>query len=773
MLPLIPYLRRINIDLPTLVKREAFQMYPSAIDIGSMFNDLLHNLKWNSFAIIYDTRAAYSMVQNVIYRSTLNEWTIELFQITHSNIDNILHSMRSIGITHTLIYTEDDRKAIEILNKANEQNMLDYKHRWIIGNLDPVLPLITIVNKIASRGTNLVIFRMQVASDLPPGNTEWTFSQKLANDAMLAVGYAIEGYLNDGNSLPGNTEIPACQRLGSETTDGKLMEYIAGVSFSGLTGNVTFNDKKQRRGYMIEIYSGFGIPTNELRGMWSPQDGLEMYDVTLPVSGDNNTLIVSTIQSGPFLEYNEIDSEGEKLEDNDRFTGYIADIVKEMADRLGYDYELRLVADGNFGRLDIETGTWNGMIGEIIRKESDVAAGPITISAVRETVIDFTIPFKDGVLSVLTKSWVPTKSSPKTISSFLRPLQAGVWVMIFVALFAVSLVIFIMDRFNPFELRAMAERGEVPANQGYYFSGYLNCVWYLWSTLFLQSFDYSPRSMAGRCMSGFWFVFVVVTLFMYLGNMSAILINEPTKDLESKGPINNLEELISRLDDMVIGAVDGGRTIEYLKESSKKHHQKLWSNIEYNIDNSDNQVRISNITHGIQRVRESDGKYAFVVESAAIDYALSQPPCDLVAISEPLDSVSYGFAVAEGAPLREHLNIVIMQMKEDGFMEETYSKWFQSGPCGHGNDDVPVPMEKTTYQRMVDSLDLKKFAGLYIMLLVGIVLSLLVGIIEFSVDKMFTDRGGKYNVGKTKEKGATIEERRRMRDEREEREHSV
>ena len=52
---------------------------------------------------------------------------------------------------------------------------------------------------------------------------------------------------------------------------------------------------------------------------------------------------------------------------NDRFVGFIPDLVKELADRLDFEYELRLVKDHKWGARDQSTGNWNGMIGEVIR----------------------------------------------------------------------------------------------------------------------------------------------------------------------------------------------------------------------------------------------------------------------------------------------------------------------------------------------------------------------------------------------------------------------
>ena len=51
---------------------------------------------------------------------------------------------------------------------------------------------------------------------------------------------------------------------------------------------------------------------------------------------------------------------------NDRFTGYCAEMAKQLADLVGITYEIRPVKDAKYGSKD-ENGTWNGMVGELVR----------------------------------------------------------------------------------------------------------------------------------------------------------------------------------------------------------------------------------------------------------------------------------------------------------------------------------------------------------------------------------------------------------------------
>ena len=59
-------------------------------------------------------------------------------------------------------------------------------------------------------------------------------------------------------------------------------------------------------------------------------------------------------------------ADAEKYEGNDRYEGYCADLAKKIASIVDIDYKIVPVKDSAYGSRD-ENGTWNGMVGELIR----------------------------------------------------------------------------------------------------------------------------------------------------------------------------------------------------------------------------------------------------------------------------------------------------------------------------------------------------------------------------------------------------------------------
>lgn len=64
------------------------------------------------------------------------------------------------------------------------------------------------------------------------------------------------------------------------------------------------------------------------------------------------------------------------------------------------------------------------------------------------------------------------------------------------------------------------------------------------------------------------------------------------------------------------------------------------------------EVFVNDTRAGVQRVRNSKGKYAFLLESTMNDYYNQRKPCNTMKIGNDLDSKGYGVATSLGSPLR-------------------------------------------------------------------------------------------------------------------------
>lgn len=63
-------------------------------------------------------------------------------------------------------------------------------------------------------------------------------------------------------------------------------------------------------------------------------------------------------------------------------------------------------------------------------------------------------------------------------------------------------------------------------------------------------------------------------------------------------------------------------------------------------DNTE-QVMMPNVRKGVEKVRNSKGKYAFLMESAYNEYHNQRKPCNTMKVGHNLDSKGYGVATPQ------------------------------------------------------------------------------------------------------------------------------
>lgn len=80
-------------------------------------------------------------------------------------------------------------------------------------------------------------------------------------------------------------------------------------------------------------------------------------------------------------------------------------------------------------------------------QEIQFAVGPFTITSIRESVIDFTKPYMEDGIGILTRK--STGESQKMFKMF-KPFHESVWGFIFASVVIVGILLFIVNYFSPF-----------------------------------------------------------------------------------------------------------------------------------------------------------------------------------------------------------------------------------------------------------------------------------------------------------------------------------
>ncbi|KAG9331094.1 hypothetical protein JZ751_020267, partial [Albula glossodonta] len=224
------------------------------------------------------------------------------------------------------------------------------------------------------------------------------------------------------------------------------------VRIQGLTGNVQFDHYGRRVNYTMDV---FELKSNGPR------------------------------KEGPYVM---LKKNWEMYEGNDQYEGYCVDLASEIAKHIGIKYKISIVPDGKYGARDPETKIWNGMVGELVY---GVREGWNLDHGVEE-VIDFSKPFMSLGISIMIKK--PQKSKPG-VFSFLDPLAYEIWMCIVFAYIGVSVVLFLVSRFSPYEWHTEEpEEGTEgqPSDQPPNEFGIFNSLWFSLGAFMQQGCDISP-----------------------------------------------------------------------------------------------------------------------------------------------------------------------------------------------------------------------------------------------------------------------------------------
>ncbi|XP_052430972.1 glutamate receptor 1-like isoform X2 [Carassius gibelio] len=513
-----------------------------------------------------------------------------------------------------------------------------------------------------------------------------------------------------------------------------IQRALQQVRIEGLTGHIQFNEKGRRTNYTVSVMEL--RPTGPKKvGYWNEDEKFVSTAAYMPGSNDtyglqNRTYIVTTILESPYVM---LKKNHEQFTGNDKYEGYCVELAAEIAKHVGYHYILKIVADGKYGARDPETMMWNGMVGELVYGKADVAVAPLTITLVREEVIDFSKPFMSLGISIMIKK--PTKSKPG-VFSFLDPLAYEIWMCIVFAYIGVSVVLFLVSRFSPYEWHAddceegaeqnpnqpsssSAQPGQGQQNQNQQSQeqtnefGIFNSLWFSLGAFMQQGCDISPRSLSGRIVGGVWWFFTLIIISSYTANLAAFLTVE-----RMVSPIESAEDLAKQTE-IAYGTLDAGSTKEFFRRSKIAVFEKMWSYMK----SADPSVFVKTTDEGVIRVRKSKGKYAYLLESTMNEYIEQRKPCDTMKVGGNLDSKGYGIATPKGSPLRIPVNLAVLKLSEQAVLDKLKNKWwYDKGECGSKDSGRK---DKTS------ALSLSNVAGVFYILIGGLGLAMLVALVEF------------------------------------------
>jgi len=695
------------------------QPHPSLL--GRAYADFVKKANWKSAIVLYQTEEGLVRLQELLkLPKTFSGFKITLRQLTPDTDDYrpLLKEIKKSEETRIVLDCDYDKIAT-ILAQADELTLLTDYHNYLVTSLD--------IDKInldayVHHNVNITGFRL-IDPDSSPvqqylkkfpnsgeGKENYLFTENaFVHDAVRVYAKA----LNDLDSLQEMEIQPLSCDDGQAWEDGeKVLGYIKEVEYVGLTGEIKFDSEGFRTKFPLDLMEKV---RNRLKktAIWTEAGGVNYTLTATEMIGQavmklqNKTLRITTTTNDPYVMH-KVFKKGtvtqealKRMSFEEKYEGFCVELIKKLAEVVKFKYEFYLVEGGGYGSF--KNGRWTGMIADLRSQKADMAVIDMSITSIRQTAVDFTMPYMTTGVGILYKKKTPPPPNP---FSFLQPLSIEVWIYTTTAYLGVSIVLFLLGRISPYEWE---DNGEGSATNQWTIS---NALWFGIGSFLCQGCDLLPKTISTRTVAIMWWFFTLIMMSSYTANLAAFLTAS-----KMSSPVNSAEDLAKQTK-IKYGTYCCGSTNSFFKHSTIPTYQKLNAFME----SAKPSVYTSGNSAGIDRVRKEDGLYAFFMEAAAIEYHIERK-CDLKQLGGLLDSKGYGIALPKDSPYTAAISQGVIKLIETGEVKRIKERWWKVT----GDDSCHEQAGAGGDQMGVEAL-----AGLYAMLIAGMLIAALVAMCEFA-----------------------------------------
>lgn len=728
-------------------------LYPQPKTLGYAIRDLIKQKNWKSFAILYEEDEALVRVQEILKDPLVRSKRVVVQQFDTDEYRKVFKEIKKMSISNIILDVSKEH-IHTVLRHAQRLNMLSEYHSYVLTSLDMAtvdledyqysgtnITSFSLIDAnspefkdvIRDWGQNTILPGIQSQSreitvsnrNSPSFNPNWQPEENVARSVQnftteVAMMYdAVMLFATALADLQRSKPI-ATQQLSCDTEDAwaygwAITNYMKMITIRGITGIVKFDENGFRSDVKMTITD---LTRDGVRavGNWSMDQGVFFFpNYTRARIADhlanlrNKTLTIVTNLNKPYASYVE-NYEKQGLLGNEQFEGYCIDLIKEISNFLGFKYIIKVVPDAKHGSINA-MGEWNGMIRELVDKKADIALADLTITYERESAVDFTMPFMNLGIGILYRK---QKKDPPKLFSFMSPLAIEVWIYLLTAFLGVTLFLFVIARFSPYEWINPHPCVREPEELENSFT-MKNTLWFTIGCLMQQGCDIMPRALSTRVLAASWWFFILILVSSYTANLAAFLTVE-----RMVNPIESAEDLAKQTK-IKYGTVKSGSTEAFFKNSNHPTYARMWSFMESDRPS----VFVDSNSKGVDRVKKGD--YAFLMESTSIEYLLERE-CELYQVGSLLDLKSYGIATVAESPYRSMITDAILHLQEGGVLHTLKNRWWSEkyggGTCG--------PKEGTQKaQGAASELGLANVGGVFVVLAAGSFVAIVICVLEF------------------------------------------
>ncbi|XP_034829455.1 glutamate receptor 4-like isoform X1 [Maniola hyperantus] len=699
----------------------SFSYHPPPNMISKAFATLIKKLQWDKFTIFYEDDTSFVRLQEVI-----NTWPYTSDQILYSKLnpdEDNLETFKYIFKVAHMSYHVLDCDAKNILKYMREivqvDNSTQYQQSFILTALDAYTVRLDDIDELLA---NVSTMHLTTANDVNWKDMDMSgivirLETALAADALNHLEKALRsmGMAEDIDNPPAlcfkDAKIDYLNAAWPKGDD--LRKALIKTTTKGFTGNIQFNEFGQRINFRLH-YSKLNNESEFIHvGHWDSTTDLitDEKEVKERSSTSKSVIRVASKMGKPYFDVVQVNG-------TTTFRGYAVDLMQNIYEHMVKNdlinkdlrYEFYRVNGDLYGNPIAGTKKWDGLIGDLIEHNAELAICDITISSDRNAVVDFSHPFMSLGISLVIKEPEPVEPD---MFSFMNPLSLDVWLYLATTYIIVSFVLLICARMSPDDWVNPHPCNQNPENLQNIWSLY-NCMWLTMGSIMTQGCDILPRAAASRWVTGMWWFFALIVTASYTANMSTF-VSASRRNNEIKGAKDLVEQ-----NSIAYGTVDNASTYQFFEKTNDTVYKKLWAVMK----SAKPTVFTTTNEEGVNRVRQSKGKYAFFMESSQLEYAM-QRYCDLKMVGPKLDSKDYGIAMPKNSPYKNGIDAAIIALQASGTLLKLKKTWWEDmdieEKCQKNDDD----------EEDNGSLQMKNTSGIFIVLAFGGGVGFIVAVIDF------------------------------------------
>ncbi len=314
------------------------------------------------------------------------------------------------------------------------------------------------------------------------------------------------------------------------------------------------------------------------------------------------------------------------ITDGGEIRGFSIDLLKEIATRVGFDYEMREVA------------TVQAQLDAVRSGEADLAVAGISITSERETTVDFSHPIYNSGLQILINGTEKVSTTEKFMGVLLSTGLRNLVGLLLAVIFVVAHVVWLVER-----------RRNPDFPRGYVRGVWEGCWWAAVTMATVGYGDKPPKTIVGRVLAIFW----MFAAILIVANLTASISSSLTVQ-ELRGSINGPSDLFGKR----VATVEGTTSSRYLST-----------------------VQLTAV--GVPTIDEAyvlleDHKVDAVVYDSPVlrNYAALAGRGKVRVVGPIFQREDYGIAMPIDSPYRQEINQSLLKMIEDGTYRQIYQRWF-------------------------------------------------------------------------------------------------